>query len=159
MKLFEIVGEFQSLYDLLTEDTDPQIIADTLESLTAELETKSAGYVAVRNQIDMEYKKAAELEKKYKEIKKARENAKKAMDERLLIAMDALEVAELPAGDFTIKLKKNGGQAPLVIDGEVPEEFTKITIENDNEKIREYLKENECDFAHLGERGRHIEVR
>ena len=86
MKLFEIVGEFQSLYDLLTEDTDPQIIADTLESLTAELETKSAGYVAVRNQIDMEYKKAAELEKKYKEIKKARENAKKAMDERLLIA-------------------------------------------------------------------------
>ena len=159
MKLFEIVGEFQNLYDLLTEDTDPQIIADTLESLTAELETKSAGYVAVRNQIDMEYKKAAELEKKYKEIKKARENAKKAMDERLLIAMDALEVAELPAGDFTIKLKKNGGQAPLVIDGEVPEEFTKITIENDNEKIREYLKENECDFAHLGERGRHIEVR
>lgn len=159
MKLFEIVDEFQSLYDLLTEDTDPQLIADTLESLTAELETKSAGYVAVRNQIDMEYKKAAELEKKYKEIKKARENAKKAMDERLLIAMDALEVAELPAGDFTIKLKKNGGQAPLVIDGEVPEEFTKITIENDNEKIREYLKENECDFAHLGERGRHIEIK
>lgn len=159
MKLFEIVDEFQSLYDLLTEDTDPQLIADTLESLTAELETKSAGYVAVRNQIDMEYKKAAELEKKFKEIKKARENAKKAMDERLLIAMDALEVAELPAGDFTIKLKKNGGQAPLVIDGEVPEEFTKITIENDNEKIREYLKENECDFAHLGERGRHIEIR
>lgn len=159
MKLFEIVDEFQSLYDLLTEDTDPQLIADTLESLTAELETKSAGYVAVRNQIDMEYKRAAELEKKFREIKKARENAKKAMDERLLMSMDALEVTELPAGDFTIKLKKNGGQAPLVIDGEVPEEFTKITIENDNEKIREYLKENECDFAHLGERGRHIEIK
>ena len=159
MKLFEIVGEFQNLYDLLTEDTDPQLIADTLESLTAELDQKAAGYVAVRNTLDMEEKRAAELEKKFKEIKEARKNAKKAMDERLLMAMDALDVKEMPAGDFKIKVQANGGQAPLVIDGEVPEEFTKITIENDNQKIREYLKDHECEFAHLGERGRHVVYR
>lgn len=159
MKLFEIVGEYQSLYDILTDETDPEVIAGTLESLNLELEEKAAGYTAVRAQIDMEAKKAAELEKKYGEIKKARENAKKALDERLLMAMDALGKKELPAGDFTIKIKKNGGQAPLVIDGDVPENMTKVIVEPDNAKIREYLKNYECEWAHLAERGRHIEIK
>lgn len=159
MKLFEIVGEYQLLYDILTDETDPEVIAGTLESLNLELEEKAAGYTAVRAQIDMEMKKAAELEKKYGEIKKARENAKKALDERLLMAMDALGKKELPAGDFTIRIKKNGGLAPLIIDGEVPESMKKVTIEDDNTKIREYLKDYEADWAHLGERGRHIEIK
>ena len=159
MKLFEIVDEFRLLYDILTDETDPEVIAGTLESLNLELEEKAAGYTAVRAQIDMEAKKAAELEKKYGEIKKARENAKKALDERLLMAMDALGKKELPAGDFTIKIKKNGGQAPLVIDGDVPENMTKVIVEPDNAKIREYLKDNEAKWAHIGERGRHIEIK
>lgn len=71
MKLFEIVGEYQLLYDILTDETDPEVIAGTLESLNLELEEKAAGYTAVRAQIDMEAKKAAELEKKYGEIKKS----------------------------------------------------------------------------------------
>lgn len=75
------------------------------------------------------------------------------------MAMDALGKKELPAGDFTIKVKKNGGQAPLVIDGEVPENMTKVVIEPDNAKIREYLKDNEAKWAHIGERGRHIEIK
>lgn len=159
MKLFEIVDEFRLLYDILTDETDPEVIAGTLESLNLELEEKAAGYTAVRAQIDMEAKKAAELEKKYGEIKKARENAKKALDERLLMAMDALGKKELPAGDFTIKIKKNGWQAPLVIEGEVPENMTKVIIEPDKTKIREYLENHEAKWAHIGERGRHIEIK
>lgn len=159
MKLFEIVDEFKVLYEVLTDETDPQVINDTLESLNFELEEKAAGYVAVRNTLDMELKKAEELEKKFRAIKEARKNAKEALDERLLMAMDALETDQIPAGDFTIKIKKNGGLAPLIIDGEVPEAMKKITIEDDNKKIREFLKEHEAPWAHLGERGRHIEIR
>jgi hypothetical protein len=46
-----------------------------------------------------------------------------------------------------------------VIDGVVPDNMTKVTIEPDTDKIRAFLKENECEWAHLEERGRHIEVK
>ena len=47
-----------------------------------------------------------------------------------------------------------------MIDGEVPDNLTRVTIEPDNEKIRAYINEHEdCDFAHLEERGRHIEIK
>lgn len=157
--LFEIVDEFAELYQLLIDGADEEVVNDTLDSLNAELEVKSAGYVAVINQLDMEQKRADELAKKYADIRDARKNAVKKMKERLLIAMTALEKAEMPAGDFTIKVKKNGGVQPLKITGEVPENMTKITVEKDTDKIREYLKDHECDWAHLEERGQHIEIK
>lgn len=159
MKLFEIVNEFQELYDMMCEEDDPDVIRGTLDCLTANLEEKASGYVMVMNQLEMEEKKADELQKKYMTIKNARKAAQKRMKERLLIALDAIGKDEVDAGDFVIKIKNNGGQQPLVITGEVPENMKKITIENDGDKIREYIKNHECKWAHLAERGRHIEIR
>lgn len=161
--LFNIVGEFNELYEMATseEEQAEQVFIDTLESLKGELTQKAAGYVAVMNRLDMEMKKAEEIEKRYKAIKESRKNAIQRMKDACLWACDELGVKEIDAGDMTIKVKNNGGQLPLIIDKpeSVPENLTKITIEPDNAKIREYLKDNECDFAHIGERGRHIEVK
>ncbi|MBR3339171.1 MAG: siphovirus Gp157 family protein [Lachnospiraceae bacterium] len=158
--LFEIVGEFQQLYEIATEGTDPQLLDDTLEVLTADLEAKSAGYVAVMEQLKMEANKAEEIVKRYQAAKIARDNAIKRMKERLLIAMDTLGKKELPAGDFTIKVQKNGGKQPLTITGDVPESFSKVIVEPDNEKIRVALaKGEELGFAHLEERGRHVVIK
>ena len=161
--LFDIVGEFNELYEMATseEEQAEQVFIDTLESLKGELTEKAAGYVAVMNRLDMEMKKAEEIEKRYKAIKESRKNAIQRMKDACLWACDNLGVTEIDAGDVKIKVKNNGGQLPLIIDKpeSVPENLTKITIEPDNAKIREYLKDNECDFAHIGERGRHIEVK
>lgn len=159
--LFDIVGEFQALYEMATsEDVESEdAFIDTLNSLSAELETKSGGYVAVINRLEAEQAKADEIAKAYAAVSKSRKNAIKRMKDTLLYAMDELGVSEMPAGDLTIKVKKNGGLQPLVITGDVPDNMTKVTIEPDNDKIRAYLKDNECDFAHLEERGRHIEIK
>lgn len=159
--LFDIVGEFQMLYDLATDEdiANEEAFIDTLNSLSTELETKSGGYVAVINRLEAEMVKAKEISEAYGAVAKSRENAIKRMKDTLLYAMDSLGVTELPAGDLTIKIKKNGGLAPLVIDGDVPDNMTKVTIEPDNKKIREFLKDNECGWAHLEERGRHIEIK
>lgn len=159
MKLFEIVGEYQELYDLIVDGADPEVIDGTLECLNAELEVKAAGYISVLNRLDMEMKRADELAHKYSEIKLSRESAIKRMKEKLLIAMQTLDKTEIPAGDFTIKVKKNGGPLPLKITGDVPDNMTKITVEADKTKIREYLKDHTCDWAHLEERGSHIEIK
>ena len=158
--LFEIVGDFQRLYEIATDGTDPQLLEDTLEALTMDLTDKSAGYVAVINQLDMEAAKADELAKAFAEKRDARKNAIKRMKERLIMAMDALGTKELPAGNFTIKIQGNGGQQPLKITGDVPENFNKVIVEPDNDKIRTALKEGkELDFAHLEPRGRHITIK
>ena len=160
--LFEIVDEFRELYDLATgEDVDQQTFEDTLEAITGELEVKSAGYVAVIQQLDMESKKAKELEQKFKDIKQSRENAIKRMKDRLLYAMEATDKKEIPAGDFTIKVQANGGKAQMVVDEElVPDSYRKVILEVDKDKIRKALDEGEkLTFAHLEPRGKHIAIK
>lgn len=171
--LFSIVGEMQELYLMATDAIDDaedefersvaeKAFLDTLEGMQGELEKKTAGYVAVINRLDAEAKKAAEIEKRYGAMKKTRENSIKRMKETLMIAMDTLGKDKLPAGDVTIKIKPNGGQQALSITGDVPDNMTKITIEPDNAKIREFLKtceDNTCEWAHLEKRGRHIEIK
>ena len=161
--LFDIVGEFNELYEMATseEEQAEQVFIDTLESLKGELTQKAAGYVAVMNRLDMEMKKAEEIEKRYKALKESRKNAIQRMKDACMWACENLNVTEIDAGDMTIKVKNNGGQLPVIIEEgkEVPQNLCKVTIEPDKALIREYVENNECDFAHLEPRGRHIEVK
>lgn len=159
--LFDIVGEFLELYNMATSEEveAEEAFIDTLESLKGELETKSSGYVAVINRLEAEQAKAEEIAKAYSAVAKSRKNAIKRMKDTLLLAMDSLDKTEMPAGELMIKIKKNGGLQPLVIDGDVPDNMTRVIVEPDNDKIRTFLKENECEWAHLEERGRHIEIK
>lgn len=159
--LFDIVGEFQDLYNMATSEEieAEEAFIDTLESLKGELEAKSSGYCAVINRLEAEQAKADEIAKAYAAVARSRKNAVKRMKDMLLAAMEELNKDEMPAGELTIKIKKNGGVQPLVIDGNVPDNMMKVIYEPDNDKIREFLKENTCDYAHLEERGRHIVIK
>lgn len=161
--IFDIVGEFNELYAYAKseEEQAEEAFIDTLESLKGELVEKAANYVAVMNYLDMEMKSADEIVKQYTAIKKARKKAIQRMKDACMWACDNLGVTEIDAGVKTIKVVNNGGELPLIIDDpdKVPQNLCKVTIEPDNSLIREYLKDHECDFAHMGERGRHIEVK
>lgn len=158
--LFDITGEFLALYSMATDDdADDQVFIDTLESLTGELSVKAAGYVNVINQLEMEQAQAKQMAELFTAKAKVRENAVKRMKNALIDALDIAGKTELPAGAYTIKVVKNGGLQPLVIDGDVPDNMTKVTVEPDSKKIREFLKTNECGWAHLEERGRHISIK
>ena len=157
--LFELTTDMQALYALATEEDDEQAFLDTLEGLKGMIQDKAASYVDVIQQLDMEAAKADLMAKQFAQKRDVRKNNIKRMKEALMWAMDQMDVKEMPAGDYTIKVVKNGGMQPMVIDGEVPDNMTKVTVEPDNAKIREFLKENTCDWAHLEERGRHIAIK
>lgn len=158
--LFEIVDDMKELYELATDpEVDPEVFQDTLEGLIGMLEVKSWGYVNVIKQLDMEAKQAKEVSKMFADKAKVRENNIKRMKEALQTALEAQDKTEMAAGAFTIKLQKNGGVQPLVITGDVPQNMTKVIIEPDTDKIREYLKDNEVEWAHLEERGKHIVIK
>ena len=160
MTLFEIVDDMKQLYEMATDpETDPEVFSDTLEAIKCALQVKAGGYVNVIKQLEMEQKQAKEISKAFADKAKVRENNIKRMKDMLQIALETSNDTELEAGDFTIKLQKNGGAQPLVITGEVPENMTRVIIEPDNDKIREFLKNNTCEWAHLEERGKHIVIK
>ena len=160
MTLYDIKGEFLALYELATAEDDEQAFLDTLESLKGDLSNKAAGYVNVIKQLEMEQAECKTVIKAFQDKKEARENAVKRMKLALMEAMDVAGVDSIPAGDYTLKIAKNGGLQPMLITGEVPDNFKKVIYEDDKELIRKTLTEGkELDFAHLEERGRHLNIK
>lgn len=160
--LFEITDEFERLYQMaIDEELSDEAFDGTFEMIMADLEVKAGGYSSVIKQIEMEADKAEELEKEFKRKKEVRQRRAKAMKEAIKYAMEVANVKELNAGKFTIKIKKNGGLEPLVIDQPeaVPDNMKIIKVENDTKLIREHLKDHQEPWAHLEERGSHIEIK
>lgn len=162
--LFGLVGEYKELYAMLTDadESDQQIVEDTLEGISGAIEVKAQGYVAVMNQLDMEIEACKKQKAEWDARLKIRQNAKDRLKKRLLDGMMMLGKNELQAGDVTLKVSNAGGVLPLVFDESktVPERFTKITIETDNKLVREALENGEdLDFVHYGERGKVLKVK
>ena len=158
--LYDLKGEFKALYEMALNDEDPQAFLDTLEGLKGELEVKAGGYVHVIKQLMMEADECDKVIDAFTAKKSARLNNIKRMKEALLNAMDAAGIDKLTAGEYTLKIANNGGVQPLKIDGDVPDSFTKVIVEPDNKKIRDALMNGEAlEFAHLEERGRHLNIK
>lgn len=160
MTLYDIVGEFLQLYEMATGEDD-QAFLDTLEGLKGELEVKASGYVHVIKQLDMEADECDKIIEAFKAKKKRRKTAVKRMEDAIMEAMDIAGVDTLPAGEYTLKIAKNGGLQPLKVDTEnIPDNFMKVIYTADNDKIRQALKDGEdLPFAYLEERGRHLNIK
>ena len=158
--LYDLTGEFKALYGLAVDDEDPQAFLDTLEGLKGELEVKAGGYVYVIKQLMMEADECDKVIDAFTAKKSARLNNVKRMKEALMSAMDATGIDTLKAGQFTLKISKNGGLQPMKITGDVPDNFSKVIVEPDSKKIRDALNDGEeLVFAHLEERGRHLNIK
>lgn len=160
--LYEITADFERLYELATEDEDmdQELFDGTIEGLIGELEVKAEGYCNVIKQLEMEADRAKNMSLVWSQRQKQRETAIKRMKEALRDAMIRTNIDKIDAGEFTVKLQNNGGKAPLIIDGDVPDNYQKIIYEADKEKIRKDLEEGkELKFAYLEERGKHVVIR
>lgn len=165
--LYELTNEMVEFLALAEDpDIDPVAFADTLEGLQFELEKKAEGYCKVLRQMESDIEAIKAEEDRLKRNRSAIENNVKRMKEALKDAMVKTghdDKNGLKAGLFQLNVAKNGGQRPLVIDGDVPEQFIKVKYENDNERIRAFLNSldnnDACAWAHLGEAGTHLAIK
>ena len=163
--LYEITNEFREVYELLTDpEVDEQVVLDTLEAVKGELEIKAAGYINVIKQMEMEANACALQKEFWEEKKRVRDNSIKRLKDALCNAMILTghdDKDGLKAGDYTLKVAKNGGKQPMIVNAEeVPDNYMKVTYSVDNDKIRKALEDGEeLPFAHLEERGKHIAIK
>lgn len=163
--LYEISAEMQELMDWMNDpETDPEAIADTLEGLQFELESKAEGYCKVIRQFEADAQMYKAEAARFAQKQALAENNAKYLKEKLKNAMVATGNENgLDAGLFKLKIAGNGGKKPLKITGDVPEEFVKMVPQNDNEAIRNFLEsldENDvCAWAKLEDRGTHLSIK
>lgn len=165
MNLYTITESLMTLQQLLEDpEVDQQLVEDCINDYSEELEVKADGYCRVIKNLEGT---ADALDKEIKRLqakKKACQNGITRLKTNLQDSMTALNKREIPNDIFTIKIQKNGGKAPVILDvedtSELPDELVRITEEPNLEAIRELLEaKGECKWAHFGERGESLRIK
>ena len=139
MTLYELTNEYQQLL-LIAEDpdVDPQVLSDTLEGLTGEIEDKADNYARVIKQLDADtVALKAEIDR-LSARKKTIENSIDRMKESLKQAMILCGKEKFKTSLFSFTVAKNPEK--VVLDSElIPEEYL---VQQDPKVNKTLLKED-----------------
>ena len=123
--LYELTGEYQELLSMLEDpDTDPQVIADTLEGIGGEIEQKADNYAKIVAQLKSE---ADGIEKEMQRLNDRRDSLKANIDRMKTALMESMRVTgktKFKTTLFSFGIRR-AGQKKLVIDCEetVPDKY------------------------------------
>lgn len=149
--LYEITGNMKKLLQMADEyEIDKQALNDTLESLGCDLEDKAETYAKVIKQLEGQVKIISDEKQRLEERKKTITNNITRMKAALKEAMLVANKKKIKTNLFNFTIQKPGGVRAIVIDGEVPKEYLKQP-EPDTTAIREFLKTNQVQWAHIKE--------
>lgn len=160
MTLYELTEELHRLQMWLEEEDadEDQALADTLEMVAQDFEQKADGYgCVIRNlEADAAEIKAQEaiLKEEMKRLSARREGIEKQTDrlkEALRGALEATGKKNLKTEKFTFGTRSSSS---VVIDAQnvfdIPDDFLRYKDpEPDKTAIKEFLKDNECEWAHV----------
>lgn len=161
MTLYELTNEYLNLLRAAeSEDLDPDAVRDTLESLSGDIEDKAEGYICVIKELEAEADKFdAEIKRMFVHSTRIHNNIKR-MKETLMASMIATGKPKLQTDHFRISVAGNGGVQPIKFTADVPDDYKVAVLSPDNKKIREELEAGVVlDFAHLEERGKHLNIK
>lgn len=163
VNLYELAEQYDEIRRMIyDEDVEDQVIYDTLESLDGEFEEEADNSA----KLIRELKLAAELIRTEEGRLYARRKRMDAMinllKSRLEENMRFIGKTSFKTALFSFNIQANGGLQPLEI-GMISDIPMRFLIQQDpvpdNQKIREYLKEHEVEWARLLPRGESLRIR
>lgn len=161
--LYSLSDEYVQLMDLAisTDPEDEQAFADTLEGLTAVINTKMDDYAVVMTHLKGRSDLIQTEIDRLKAMQQTVDNHEKRMKAALLSVMtEKLNQRKITTDFHTFTVCKNGGKQPMEITGDVPDNYKRVVYETDTEKIRKELEAGATlPFAHLEERGEHLRIK
>ena len=151
MTIYDLTDEYRRLEEL--DVSNPEDAA-ALEELTAEIvdgfEAKAESYCKLMRNIQADIDALKEEKRKIDAKLKAKDSLASSLKERLQWAAEQVwtEGVTHQCGIFTMRIQRTPPRVELT--GEVPGEYSKITIEPDKAKIMEAIKDGEdLPFAEL----------
>lgn len=156
--LYELTGQYQQLLEMIQNDEfDEWTLKDTLEGLDGEIEIKADGYAKVIKELEGNVDTLKNEIDRLSRKKSSYENNIKIMKESLENTMKITGKTKFKTELFSFNIQNNPPR--LVIDRDVPSEFLiPQPPKVDNARIKEVLKQQELDFAHL-EVGQSLRIR
>lgn len=165
--LFNLTNEFNEMADNLSDpEYDEESVIAMLEVIKADIEKSAGDYARLVRYLESMEKSLAEEISFFNRKKQTLANNIKRLKTSIkdaLILTGHDDKKGLVAGSYKLKVEGNGGKRPVVITGDVPQEFTRVIVEVDTDRVRAFLEsldENDvCAWAHLEERGKHLAIR
>ena len=162
--LYDLRAEYLQLLNMMEDpEVDPEILRDTLEAIGGEIEDKAESYAIVIKELEAELQKFKEEADRLSAYCLTVSNRIRMMKLSLHKTMDDMGVGKIQTPHFRVSIAKNGGLQPMYVTQDIeviPEEYIIRTPAPDNKKIREALAAGkELEFAHLMERGTHLNIR
>lgn len=156
--LFGLGEEFERFRAMIEDQPDEEIdgrLSAYLDDLNVSIEKKVEAYCTIIRERTAIANARHEEAQRVKLLAQTDDNFVSRMKCRLRQFMERTGQERIETARHKITLRRNGGKAPMEIVGEVPDEFTKVLITPDNDKIRKALEEKQdLSFAKLGERGK-----
>jgi hypothetical protein len=112
--LFEIAGEYRDAAEKLAElDLDAQTIADTLEGLSGDLQTKAQSVVFMARNLEATAAAIKQAEADMAARRKAMENRATALRRYVLDAMQTAGIHRIECPQFRLSIRDNPGAVDI----------------------------------------------
>lgn len=154
MKLYEIAGQYTEALSSLSEmveagDMPKEVMSDTLEALSGELEEKAKNVGAWIKNLEIDAKALKDAEAAFAARRKSIQSKLDWAKEYLHHNMEASGITEIDCTLYSLKIQKN--PKAVSITGDVPKEYMtiKTTEAPDKKAIKALIESDECDFAEL----------
>ncbi|CAB63666.1 Mu Gam-like end protection [Lactobacillus phage A2] len=160
--LYDLQGKYASLLELAEDGTtDPEVLADTMDSIVDAINDKAEGYAQVIRQIKADIEANKKERDRFESRIKAYKSNLGTISQRLVEAMNETNQRKIKTPLFTISVAKNGGKLPIYIDQDnLQADVFKVKREPDTDKIRERLEAGEKVLgAELKPRGEHLLIK
>ena len=159
MRLYEISKALNAFIDAYEQGEIPaEAYKDTLQGIEMEFEEKAEQIAKIVRNFETDNMGLQSEIDRLQAMATSNSNQIKYLKNYLYEQMKAVGKDKFATALFKFSICKNGGELPMEIIGEVPDQYKKLV--EDNAKIRTALKGGEVlKFAFLGERGEHLRIK
>lgn len=161
MKLYELTGQYLQLQKLADDpETPPEVLADTLEGITGEIELKAQGLLQVVRGIESDIDALDSEIARLQEMKKVRQNRIDSLRDYLKFNMQQSGITKITCPLFSITLA--AGRDVVVIDDEnkLPSDLVYLKRTPDKVRILAALKAGEdVPGANLGKSAESLRIK
>lgn len=159
--MYELTSDYMAVLEMVNNpDIPPEVIADTLEGISGEIELKAENSAIIIKELEAEMLKLKTEEIRLSSRRKAIENNIEVIKQRLYNAMKLTEKEKFKTDLFSFNIQKN--PVKLVIDDEslIPKKYyVKQEPKLDAAKLKEDLKAGAVrKYAHL-EQGESLRIK
>lgn len=160
--LYSLTDEYLALLEMAEDETDPQVIEDTLEGLKGEIEDKADAYAAIIAQLNGEADILSTEIRRLQNRKMAMVNNANRIKDHLYKCMKILDMRKIKTVKHTFTIQQNGGKLPVFLnDGVKIEDLPdSLLVKSVNmEKLRKTLEDGNTIWGHYGTRGESLRIR